>query len=100
MLYANIAISKQNGGMNVSDIIEKERFYELDSQDMDFVCGGSTIVDKVDANLLKVSPSHKCNCGQFKKGDACGNIDICDNCVHSQTPYLGADIIYCSKQRA
>ena len=79
--------------------IDGLNFYQLDSVDLDFVCGGAKVSNDIATDeLLKVEPSHKCNCSEFVRSNNCGNIDICDNCSHALTPYCGSNDIYCSCQ--
>ena len=82
----------------MADYIDNLKFNQLDTNDLDFVCGGAKVSESIDPNLLKVEPTQKCNCSQFSRGDSCGNLDICDNCSFALTPYLGSNDIYCSKQ--
>ncbi len=74
------------------------KFNQLDSEDADYVCGGINVCENIGSKYFKVSPSQRCNCGQFSHGNKCGHIDICDNCTWAQAPFLGSDTIYCSKQ--
>lgn len=82
----------------MANSVEHLNFNQLDSSDLDFVCGGAKVSQNIDSNMLKVEPTHKCNCSEFLRGDNCGNLDICDNCSFALTPYLGSNDIYCSKQ--
>ena len=74
------------------------KFKQLDSEDTDYVCGGVSICENINSKYSKVSPSQRCNCGQFSCAKKCGHIDICDNCSWARSPYLGSDVVYCSKQ--
>ena len=82
----------------MADCIDGLMDNHLDSNDLDFVCGGAKVSDNINPNLLKVAPEQRCNCSQFVRGDSCGNLDICDNCSFALTPYLGSMDVYCSKQ--
>ena len=53
------------------------KFNQLDSEDTDYVCGGANVCESIDSKYSRVSPSQRCNCGQFSHGNKCGHIDNC-----------------------
>ena len=73
-------------------------FKILKVEDLDFISGGATVVEKIDDKLLQTSRTQKCNCGLFEPRITGVTLDICDNCSWSQAPYEGSEITYCSKQ--
>ena len=45
-----------------------------------------------------VSCSQRCDCGYFKPNNVCMSLDICHNCMWAKSPYVGSEILYCSKK--
>lgn len=77
---------------------KKKTFKILKVEDLDFISGGATVVEKIDDKFFQTSRTQRCSCGLFEPLVMGVTLDICDNCKQAQAPYEGSEITYCSKQ--
>lgn len=82
----------------MSDHSNRKTFKILKAENLDFISGGATVVEKIDDKFLRASRTQKCNCGTFEPLTNGVTLDICDNCKWAQVPYEGSETTYCSKQ--